>query len=373
MAELGNVYDALAEEKVANRQTGLDYSKIREGGVAAAVMAQAGGMLGGAAMEAAGYQTPAQVKQQARQEVQAMFPNPTTYSEMVQMANAFKNLGQMDDYQQIMKMANDMTDSSTTKKWQAVRKDKREDIRKEAERRNYLLTEDDISAIANSSPDVAQVSATTDTFIHPWMNALENRLSQMKQDPGLAKVQSAVVTPSSQPTDLTSDKKQNIDTKALESMNTQFTGETKNLKENISTIETGINIVNQVRNGNTAAMPQMERILAKFNSDKRISNPEVQQVMKIGGLGQRIANSISRFISGDTSAQTLNDIEEMLVRIGQLDQEKYNSKVDDYTSKYENRYDKDTLSKWIRPSTAQFFTTAQKLELARQELKRRGK
>jgi len=108
MADLENVYDALAEEKVANRQTGLDYSKIREGGVAAAVMAQAGGMLGGAAMEAAGYQTPAQVKQQARQEVQAMFPNPTTYSEMVGMANALKNLGQMDDYESIMKMAEDM-------------------------------------------------------------------------------------------------------------------------------------------------------------------------------------------------------------------------------------------------------------------------
>jgi len=114
MAELGNIYDALAEEKVANRQTGLDYSKIREGGVAAAVMAQAGGMLGGAAMEAAGYQTPAQAKQQARQEVQAMFPNPTTYSEMVQMANALKNLGQMDDYQQIMEMADDMKPTKTS-------------------------------------------------------------------------------------------------------------------------------------------------------------------------------------------------------------------------------------------------------------------
>ena len=55
MAGLDNIYSALAKEKESNMQTGLDYSKIREGGVAAAVMAQAGGMLGGAAMQAAGY------------------------------------------------------------------------------------------------------------------------------------------------------------------------------------------------------------------------------------------------------------------------------------------------------------------------------
>jgi len=113
MAGLDNIYSALAKEKESNMQTGLDYSKIREGGVAAAVMAQAGGMLGGAAMQAAGYQTPAQIKQQARNEVKAMFPNPQTRSEMIAMANAFKNLNQMDDYEKIMNLVNTMTTKET--------------------------------------------------------------------------------------------------------------------------------------------------------------------------------------------------------------------------------------------------------------------
>ena len=383
MAGMENIYDILAKENEESRQVGIDYSKIREGGVAAAVMAQAGGMLGGSVMQAAGFKTAAQKTQEGREQLQQRHPNPTTYQDMVAMANDAKNLGLSGDWELIMKRAEAMNskDSTVDKKWSTVAENKRIDIRDEALNRGYRLTEQQINSIANTTPDVAKLHPQKATYVHPWMDSLNGLLGRIGK-PNIANIPvddttdkdpAVASTPSSVSTDLSGKIQTEKDTKDLEGMNTQFTGETKNLKENISTIETGINIVNQVRNGNTAAMPQMERILAKFNSDKRISNPEVQQVMKIGGLGQRIANSISRFISGDTSVQTLNDIEEMLIRIGQLDQGKYNSKVDDYTSKYGERYDKDTLSKWIPPSTAQFFTTAQKLELARQELKRRGK
>lgn len=377
MAGMENIYDILAKENEQSRQVGIDYSKIREGGVAAAVMAQAGGMLGGSVMQAAGFKTAAQKTQEGREKLQQMHPNPTTYQDMVAMANDAKNLGLSGDWEKIMKVAEAMNDTKSTSAQTAKDKELEDAYIYHEKIYGPLTTIEKNYFKARIKKDVS-ISGVDNTVIdtapNVYKSIIENRGINKNLNPAQNNTPvSSVNISDTTPTDSTKRLRNIKDTKDLEGMNTQFVGETKNLKENISTIETGINIVNQVRNGNTAAMPQMERILAKFNSDKRISNPEVQQVMKIGGLGQRIANSISRFISGDTSAQTLNDIEEMFVRIGQLDQGKYNSKVDDYTSKYGRRYDKDTLSKWIPASTAQFFTTAQKLELARQELKRRGK
>jgi len=183
------------------------------------------------------------------------------------------------------------------------------------------------------------------------------------------------VTPSDEkpsPSSVITDVAQSADTKALEKMNTAFGVEVKGFRENINTVESGINIVNQVRGGNTASLPQLSRMLAKFNSDNRISVPEVAQVMKIGGLGARITDSIHKFISGDLSKGTLNDIEEMLVRIGQLDQGNYNAKMSQYRVKYGDRFNKNQLDEWLPPSTKQFLTKAQLLEMAKEKLKLRG-
>ena len=108
MAGMENIYDILAKENEESRQAGIDYSKIREGGVAAAVMAQAGGMLGGSVMQAAGFKTAGQKTQEGREKLQQMHPNPTTYQDMVAMANDAKNLGLSGDWELIMKRAEAM-------------------------------------------------------------------------------------------------------------------------------------------------------------------------------------------------------------------------------------------------------------------------
>ena len=108
MAGMENIYDILAKENEQSRQVGIDYSKIREGGVAAAVMAQAGGMLGGSVMQAAGFKTAGQKTQEGREKLQQMHPNPTTYQDMVAMANDAKNLGLSGDWELIMKRAEAM-------------------------------------------------------------------------------------------------------------------------------------------------------------------------------------------------------------------------------------------------------------------------
>jgi hypothetical protein len=365
MAEsMFNIYKSLAEENDAPRQAALDYSKIREGGVAAAVMAQSAGMLGGQAMEAMGYQTAPQMQAQAMEEIKALYPNPTTRQDFMGMANEFKNRGMMDHWEKIMGVVDDLAGSTDMKKWNFEQQGKRTAIRREAKRRGYNLTDAEIDDIAISTPLRAKLSDQSGIMVHPWMDTLNAYLSNKTP-----------VTPSDEkpsPSSVITDVAQSADTKALEKMNTSFGVEVKGFRENINTVESGINIVNQVRGGNTASLPQLSRMLAKFNSDNRISVPEVAQVMKIGGLGARITDSIHKFISGDLSKGTLNDIEEMLVRIGQLDQRNYNAKMSQYRVKYGDRFNKKQLDEWLPPSTKQFLTKAQLLEMAKEKLKLRG-
>jgi len=370
MAGMFNMWDATQKRHDARQQVGLDYASMPEGRVAVGVLGQTASGLGGGMMKAAGFSNPDEERQKAIMTVRDRFPNPQTAEDFRNLGNALVGIDP-DLAKLAFDQIGDLTDKSTTKKWQKVREDKRTDIRKEAQRMGYRLSEDDISAIANSSPDISQVSNTTDTFIHPWMDALKARTSQMQKDPEYASAQSAI-TPSSQPTATTNRKTAIQDMKELQSMNTSFGVEAKESKQNLNTSDTGIDLINQLRAGNTAAKPQLERMLARLNSDNRISTPEVIQVMKIGGLGDRITNSISTFMSGTLSPGTYDDIEEMFVRLAQMDQKRYNKVVSTYQSKYEPRFGKDTLGVWLPKNTNSYFTKDQQRERVADELKKRG-
>ena len=371
MAGMFNIWDAQQQRRADTQDIGKDYASLPEGRVAVSVLGQTGARLGGGMMKAAGFSNPDEERLMAIQEIKARFPNePKTPQEYRTIGNALIDVAP-EQAKLFFDQAKDLTDKSTTKKWQKVREDKRTDIRKEAQRMGYRLSEDDISAIANSSPDISQVSNTTDTFIHPWMDALKARTSQMQKDPEYASAQSAI-TPSSQPTATTNRKTAIQDMKELQSMNTSFGVEAKESKQNLNTSDTGIDLINQLRAGNTAAKPQLERMLARLNSDNRISTPEVIQVMKIGGLGDRITNSISTFMSGTLSPGTYDDIEEMFVRLAQIDQKRYNKVVSTYQSKYEPRFGKDTLGVWLPKNTNSYFTKDQQRERVADELKKRG-
>ena len=363
MAGMENIYDILAKENEQSRQVGIDYSKIREGGVAAAVMAQAGGMLGGSVMQAAGFKTAAQKTQEGREQLQQMHPNPTTYQDMVAMANDAKNLGLSGDWEKIMKVAEAMNDLKSTSTQKAKDKELEDAYTYHENIYGPLTTIEKNYFKARIKKDVS-ISGIDNTVIDTAPNVykaiLENR--------GISSVNISDTTP----TDSTNRLRTIKDTNDLESMNTQFTGETKNYRENISTIEGGINLVNQMRDGVTAATPQLSRMLAKFNSDNRIAVAEVAQVMKIGGLGDRITDSIILFLGGGRSQGTMNDIEEMLTRMGNLDQDRYNSIVGDYKNKYKNRFSRDDLDQWLPMSDKKFYTAAQKKELWQQEMDKRS-
>jgi hypothetical protein len=378
----GNMYGARQKDLEASRSAAVDAASLGGYKTMAAVAGEAGGMLGQGLSSAFGALPPEQAKQAKIDELMSQFPNPTTYEDYKTIAGEFMASGMQEQGAHFLGLAEDMNDNESTgdRKWSTVARNKRVDIQNEALNRGYRLTEEQINSIANTTPDVAKLHPKKATYVHPWMDSLNSLLSRIGE-PNIANIQvddttdkdpTVAPTPSSVKTDLSGRLQSEKDTNDLQAMNTQFVGETKNFKENINTVESGINIVNQVRGGNTAALPQLSRMLAKFNSDNRISVPEVAQVMKMGGLGERITNSIHKFISGDISPGTLNDIEDMLVRIGQLDQGNYNAKMSEYKVKYGDRFDIKTLDKWLPASSKAFLTKAQLLEMAKEKLRQRG-
>ena len=359
----GNVYDVNTDAQSDREKSALSLAALPRGRVQVAGAGMAGGMLGKGAMEGMGYKSPAQQKQQTIDEVFQSHGHLDLddADNRKKVGNAFLAKGLPDIGMDIL----EYDDGTDQKKWDFEQRGKRDAIRREAERRGYTLTESQVNDIAIATPLSAKMNQLSGTMIHPWMDTLNSVLARMKPTKNKTDVEP---TASSVETGVTTA----ANTKALQSMNTAFTKETKDLKENISTVESGINIVNQVRDGNIAALPQLSKMLAKINSDNRISVPEVAQVMKMGGLGTRITDSIHKFLGGDLSPGTLNDIEEMLVRIGQLDQGNYNAKMSQYKVKYGDRFDDKTLDKWLPASVKPFLTKAQLLEIAKEKIKQRG-
>ena len=366
MAEsmFSNVYDARQKDLEGAVDYGASLAALPRGRVSVAVAGQSGGMLGQGLSSLAGALPPEQAQQAKMDELMSRFPNPTTYEDYMAIAGEFMTSGMQDMGEYFLKLANDISGTSDQKKWDFEQRGKRDAIDREAKSRGYILSEEDINDIAIRTPLRAKLNEQTGQMIEPWMDILESTLSR--------RTPVSKPTEAPTPTSVSTDVKVAADTKALQTMSTAFNTEVKPYKENLNTVESGLNIVNQVRSGNIAALPQLEKMLAKFNSDNKISVPEVKQVMKIGGLGDRITDTITRFLSGDLSPGTLNDIEEMLTRVGQLDQGKYNAKISEYKLKYGDRHNKEALDKWLIPNTSKFYTEAQKKELVMQEIKKRG-
>lgn len=362
MAGLDNIYSALAKEKESNMQTGLDYSKIREGGVAAAVMAQAGGMLGGAAMQAAGYQTPAQIKQQARNEVKAMFPNPQTRSEMIAMANAFKNLGQMDDYEKIMKLADDMAGGTEMKKWQAEIAGHTQAIADYAKSKGYTLTDRQLANLVSSTKAKGYFSEKTGTVVSGWVDIVNQALAGMKPDEVKQEPVGDVNLSPSTPTDLTKRADDEYRTNTLGKGVDDFRAETNKLSESLGFNTAGLLLVDELDAGQSASLPPLKKALSTLIGDDRISMMEIQQATKIGDIGQRMTDWFTEFATGDLSPETKSQIRSLFRTLGKYEEQKYNSKVNEYKKRY-SQFTDDELNSWFPPRETSAFYSPKEWEL----------
>jgi len=323
-------------------------------------------MLGGQAMEAAGYQTADQIRNEKIMEIRQQFPNPTTDADFRQIGNAFNNIGETEYAEKAFDQIKDT--GTSVKKWSFEQLQKRQAIRREAERRGYNLTESDIDDIAISTPLATKLHPMTGKPVHPWMDQLELKLSSIEK----GGVTQTAETPSTFETPTSKEIGKITDTKALEDMTKLFNAEIKGSKDNITTAKEGIDYVSQHRSGNPAALPQISKLLAKMNADNRLSVPEVQHVMKFGGLGDRITRSFSTWISGNIPPDDLKDIEDMFVRLGRLGQDSYETKRSQYKIKYSNRFKDEQLNTWLPSSTDEFLTRSQLLERAKEEARKRG-
>ena len=367
------MYDARAKDMENVAQSSNEAAALGGWKTMAANAGMAGGMLGQGVSSLMGALPPEQAKQAKVEEMMANHPNPDTYEELMSISGEFMNVGILDVGEHFNTLAQDMIKNETSdKKWQDTKKSKIIDIRAEALRRGYKLPEDIIRSIANSSPDVSQVSNTTDTFIHPWMNALEAQLVGRKQYEGFMSG-TAESTPASQATDTTPEKRASIELNRAETMRTKYNTEVADYKTNFESASSGLVNVKLHREGNNqSALPNITKNLAQMFNDKKLSQPEVKHAMSFGGLGERVVRKFSLWMSGELPPGDLNDIEEMFRRVALVSQHQMNAKTVDFRTRYGDKMSKKNLNSFLPAIATIPLTQQQRLEALKEQKRLRG-
>jgi hypothetical protein len=362
MAGMENIYDILAKENEQSRQAGIDYSKIREGGVAAAVMAQAGGMLGGSVMQAAGFKTAAQKTQEGREQLQQMHPNPTTYQDMVAMANDAKNLGLSGDWEKIMNVAENMKGSTDMKKWQYEIDAHKQAIYDYAKSKGYTLSPRQLDNLVSSTKSKPSLNQLTGTQISGFTDIVDKALEGMKPDKvkednvGDINSTGSVTTGATQ---MAHDKyKSDVLGKGFD----DFKAETNKTSDSIGFNTAGLLLVDELDAGQSAALPPLKKALSTLIGDDRISMMEIQQATKIGDIGQRMTDWFSEFASGDLSPETKAQIRSLFRTLGKFEEKKYNSKVKEYKDRYP-QFKEEDLNTWFTPKETSSFYTPNEIKL----------
>ena len=365
-------YEDMRKASLQAAQLGIEGGIIHASGLA-------GGMLGQGLGKALGFNTPRETKKARIDEMMAQYPDPQTYEDYMAIAAGAKEIGELDLWEKAFNMAQDMLSKNKDKKWQSDLINKKASIARYALSKGYTLSDAQVSDIASFTANKSSLHGTLAVNVHPWKDIVDRALEGMTPNKEEVDPSESTEIESATETDLTGTLKDMSDEKRFQAFDQKFTVAVKPYAEQLDTISGGLEIVKLVRGGqtrdqilsspNAAAMPQLERMLAKFNSDNRISVPEVKQVMKIGGLGTRIVNSIERFLGGDISAGTLNDIDAMLIALGKLNQQKYNTKVSEVRLKA-GKLPQADVERWF-PFKGQFttLTDKQKLDLVNKKIK----
>ena len=372
-----NIYNKLKEETAAPRQVAMDYSKIPEGRVAAAVMAQTAGMLGGQVMEAAGYQNATQMQAQAMNEVKALYPNPKTRQEFIGMANEFKNRGMMDLWEKVMDQVDNMAGGADQKKWESDKEAHKQAIRDYALSKNYRLTERQLDNLVSSTDQKPSMHPTMAQQISGWRDIVDAALSRLKPNvkPNVKPDDTSVEDDTSDkdvssafvPTGATPFAKQ----KLLQKMSDDLRSETKDYRSDLEGANDGIAYINMHRQGNLSVLPNITKILAQMENDNRLSQPEVQHAMKFGGIFDRVSKSLSTWTSGKLPVEALDDIEKLFQLVGSVAEDRISEKRGEYRRRNTAFSTKD-MELWVPKLQRQYISLQQKIDRAKEEMKKRG-
>jgi hypothetical protein len=87
-------------------------------------------------------------------------------------------------------------------------------------------------------------------------------------------------------------------------------------------------LIQQVNSGNTAAVPQLERFLAKAAGDNQLSATEIKQIASSGGFVERTVGGVQKFIVGTPTTTKLNDTVKLINALENQTSKEYNTTRD---------------------------------------------
>jgi len=369
-----NPYDAQVSADAARRKEmreiaqmdAYDYHAYQAGQSSAGAGRALGGMLG--------MQTPEQAKQDKIEEIMGQYGEGTkSYEQLMQIADSFRSANMPDLWQEVMNMADKMKPTSSTdlKKWQYQIAGHKQAIADYAKSKGYNLTDRQLDNLVSSTKAKPTLNQLGGEQVSGWVDIVNQALAGMK--PNVTETGGGsdgdVSATGSTDTSMTALAR----LKPLENMQTNYRTDTKESRTALKSVEDGLSYVKQHRGGVSSARPNITKVLAQMNNDNRLSQPEVVHAMKFGGLGDRIARSMSLWITGDIPDADLDDIERMFRIVGQVSEQRLNERNLEYRFKYKDSLTDDELNIWLPKRPQKYLTDAQKLELAREALSKRGK
>lgn len=87
-------------------------------------------------------------------------------------------------------------------------------------------------------------------------------------------------------------------------------------------------LIQQVNSGNTAAVPQLERFLAKAAGDNQLSATEIKQLANSGGFVEKTVGGVQKFVLGTPTAAKLNDTVKLINALENQTSKEYNATRD---------------------------------------------
>jgi len=341
----GNIFDVRRQQNLDLEKSAINLAGLPRGRVQVATAGIAGGQLGQGITGALGMQTPEEMKvvksQQIKQNALASGADRNDPQTYIDLAAELEANGLTSDAKMALEIAEAMKDQRKERLGDIKRREKRESIQNYAERvYGQKLPESMLNEIASFSKDKDMFSPEFAKKVHPWKGYVDEYFSEkgvMQIDPKAAKETPQSTVQFSDTTPLTKQKALKTLYDNTRKDSDDFKKETEKLSGNIQATNVGFNLINQIRQGNYSSKTQLERILSTIIGDDRISQPEIQATKSVGGLGTRIADSITKFLQGTYSTGTINDIEQMFTALNQYYTGTYNEK----SSKYINRYKKD--------------------------------
>lgn len=108
--------------------------------------------------------------------------------------------------------------------------------------------------------------------------------------------------------------------------------------EKLGAVSQAMTLLNAART-NPAAVPQVDRFLARLTGDSQLSQLEVNSIANAGGFPQRFVSSISKFLSGIPSDLTLDQKQQVLEIIENQLAPQYNSQRESVLDAYANASD----------------------------------